>query len=169
MAFDEFLSGHIGTARGFLGRALFRWRDVANAARVPGYPMGNFFEALREQAVDNWDTWNRVMAGPATVPTITITGAPPPGGLAGRGGSVTVRQRLSGFNFRQTALADFGGANVIPIAGYAVVPDGHFDGTLQVNMLANAPAPGTYRGMVLGRLPADPDWQPIAWVVAVQP
>lgn len=164
MAFDEFLASHVGTARGFLGRSLLRWRDAANAARQPGFVVADLFTALREQFVDNWNTWNGVMAGPETIPTITITAGG--AGLIGRSGATIVRQRLTGFAFLRTPLEDFAGGNTIP-ANYALAVQGNFDGELLVTMAANAPVAGTYRGMVLGRIPPAVDWHPVAWVVAI--
>ena len=176
MAVDDFLASQVGTIRGYLGRSLIRWRDAMIAGRVPGIPGPGFtwdhlFEAMRAQWTDNWDTWIALseFAGSPVMPTVTIRGAH--GALIGRTGQAFVGRQLFGLaapDFTATPMEDFNGpaANVINNP-FTAAPTGDFSGQVLVTMASNAPAAGTYRGMVLVRLPGGAGQEPLAWVVVV--
>ena len=169
MAVDDFLASQVGTIRGYLGRSLIRWRNVANAGRNAAFNYDALFEAMRAQWVDNWDTWIALSEFPGSpvMPTVVIRG--PANGLVGLTGQAFVGRQLVGLvqaDFRATTMEEFGGANVIANP-FNAVPTGDFSGQVLVTMAANAPAAGTYRGMVLVRMPGAAGDDPLAWVVVV--
>ena|SRR5688572_1827732 len=171
MAADDFLASQIGTIRGYLGRSLIRWRDIVNASRnpAPAYGFDDLFDAMRQQFVDNWDTWIALSGFPGSpvMPTVTIRG--PHNGLVGLRGQAFVGQQLVGLvagDFRPTPMEEWGGANVINNP-FNAAPTGDFSGQVLVTMAANAPAAGTYRGMVLVQYPGGAGFEPLAWVVVV--
>jgi len=166
MAFDELLNKNFGIVTGYLNATFIRWTAAANAARLPGFTSDKLFKVMRAQFVDNWDTWNHLMEGYSTVPTVTFNLAATD--VAPKTKSTIVKQRLTGVIFDQTALEQFNGTNVITPAQYAVGVTGLFDGELSVTLNYIPSGTGTageYRGLVLGSKPSVYAYQPIAWVV----
>jgi hypothetical protein len=163
MAFDELLTKNVGILTGHLSGAVVRWQQALNDARTPGYTFDDLFATMREQFVENWDTWNALMFGYSTVPTVYFNFNAL--ALAGKRRSTVVKQRLTGFAFDKTPLEQFGGGNVIAPADYSLSVAGAFDGVLSVRIDVAAPAAGEYRGLVLGSRAPQYPYQPVAWVV----
>lgn len=179
MAFDEVILGELALLNGYLINFRNRWLVAANLARTNVYTIDHLFEDARQQFVDNWDTWNRVMGLPTEdlLPAAIVRGThadftagpTPPSGMA------RVGQRLTNVVLAGTTLGRFGGGAGIPDTDYTIGVAGDFDGSLRISNVLNvsAPAAGTrdvYRGLALGTFPGANTAQPIAWlVVCVEP
>jgi len=154
------------------------WRGDGGAR--PMYAQADLFATLREQFVDNWDTWSLLSAftGSPVTPTLTIQDdSTRPTGTKG---SAFVRQRLTNAQFQITDLEDFttplgsNPPNRIPAGNLAVdapvlpaTTRGTFDGKVTVTLNAHAPAAGVYRGMLLVQEAAAPRFEPLAWIVVM--
>ena len=176
MAADELLSGQIGRLAKYLEDTRRRWRDAANAARAnPNYSIDDLFHEARAQFVDNWDTWTDLVLFPGApegpMPTISLRraiGTPPiPSAAAPHTSSTYVAGRLSDASFDKTALEPFGAGAAIPVGSYDLSFSGDFDGRLVLELKAEPPAAGVYRGLALADLSGGSSPEPLAWLVVV--
>src|SRR5947208_4569303 len=148
MALDDLLSYNFGVLNGFLLKAMKRWRDAANDARKPAYTVDDLFTNMREQFVDNWDTWNDLMSftGSPVTPTVIIKGQA--GAIQGRNGSAWVSQRLTGLtspaNLASTDLDRLGGGATIAAQNVAIAFKGDFDGQVEITVNDPVNTAGTY-------------------------
>ncbi len=173
MPIEDLLLNNLGVLNGFIGGTVQRWTKAAMDARAPGYGFNNLFGTLREQFVDNWDTFSTLLnfSGYPLTPTVTIEAKFSK--LNGRNKTVFTGQRLTGAAFQYTDLEQFGGPNTIPAASVQATlppaPAGNFDfdGLAIVTLLANAPAAGTYRGLILVKTPVMASFEPLTWVVVI--
>jgi hypothetical protein len=174
MPIEDLLLNNLGVVSGFIGGTVQRWTKAAMDARNPGYSFNSLFGTLREQFIDNWDTWSTVLnfSGYPLTPTLTIQSQF--SSLSGKNKAVYTRQRLTNAAFQSTDLEQFGGANTIPAANVqTIIPasamggDFDFDGKAIITLLANAPAAGTYRGLILVKTPQMASFEPLTWVVVI--
>jgi hypothetical protein len=183
MAFDELVSRNLGLWGGYLGASWLRFVRAAMQARAGAYNQNLLFNDLVAQFVAGWDVWDELTAftGHPVTPTVVIQGdiTPPGSTMIGLRGEATVPHRLTNAAFAGTVLElfDLGPAQFINAhgAGYHVVtpvtdpppppPFGDLDGQLTIQLDADPPAAGTYRGLVLIRPAGTPNFEPLAWLV----
>lgn len=172
MAWDELISQQTSYLTGLAAKAWIRWVEAANRARTSAYTFDDLFDDIREQFVDQWDTWNQLMGLPIAthLPSLTIAGKWDQ--LKGRNGKTRVNVRLTNAALLTTPLEALGGANTKEIVAPDVGKTGTFDGEVKVQMTDNAPsAPaGThdvYRGLALAQLIPGTSFEPIAWIVVI--
>jgi len=174
MPIEDLLLNNLGILNGFIGGTVQRWTKAAMDARASTYGFDDLFGTLREQFVDNWDTWSTLLnfSGYPLTPTVTIEAKFSK--LNGKSKTVFTGQRLTAAAFQYTDLEQFGGNNTIPAASVqATIPPANmggnfdFDGRAIVTLLANAPAAGTYRGLILVKTPNMASFEPLTWVVVI--
>ncbi len=171
MALDELIGKQLGILQGYTIKTLKRWRDAANGARVTPFTIDDLFEVTRQQFVDNWDTWNVLMALPLAerLPTVALRGKWDD--MVGKAsGSATVNQRLTGATFEKVELKQLGGTGKLTQDMYDVTVAGDFDGDVNVAMLKNlGTAPTTtdvYFGPLIAKFTGEQP-KPIAWITVV--
>jgi hypothetical protein len=174
MPIEDLLLSNLGVVSGFIGGTVQRWTKAAMDARNSGYGFNSLFGTLREQFVDNWDTWSTLtnFSGYPLTPTVTIESNF--SSLSGKKKTVFTGQRLTNATFQSTDLEQFGGTNKILAANVqttiptsAMGGDFDFDGKAIITLLANAPSAGTYRGLVLVKTPQMASFEPLTWVVVI--
>jgi hypothetical protein len=184
MAFDELIRGELSLLNTLLFGAVDRWTNAANRARTSAYTIGDAFQDMRDQFVDNWDTWNLMMGLPtdALLPTVTVHG-PYTGfnGVKGLLGKARVNKRLTYAAYNATDLVRLDGGATIKSGMVTVDDAGDFEGVVRVKictaaapLVAPAAGPDVYRGVVLARFSTGAPWgsategfEPLAWLVAV--
>ncbi len=174
MALDELIGKQLGILQGFTIKTLTRWRDAANSARLSVFTVDDLFEVFRDQFVNNWDTWNDLMAMPIAerLPTVALRGQY--NDMVGKAqGSANVNRRLTAATYGDKVALErlSGGAEILPDA-YDVTAIGDFEGDVNVAMVKNvttapvAGIPDVYFGPLIATFPGEKP-APIAWIVVV--